>query len=619
MANEVTVEIVFDADTQEIKKVLDKTAKDTEKKGRDAGEGFSSGFSRGLGSLAVAATAAAAALAAVFSGREIIAAASRQQDSINNLNASLSRIGEFSQETSRDLQSFASSLQSITKFGDEAILEQLTFAQSLGASAEQSKEVVAAATNLSAALGIDLQSATRNVARTLGGFAGELGEVIPELRSLSREQLQAGAAVDLLAQKFAGLAEAQTQTFTGALAQAQNSFGDLLERVGAFITSSPALISLFQGIAKALDSIRISSDGDILRPLIDNGIAVARVFSELVLPVFRVFGQSFNLIKELAIGAFATILDGAFAVAGGVTSVLNRLGIATTAVDENIAVTRQALQDLKAEAIDDASDQLVSFGDPTVFEENINLFLETLDNAVAESGAKATLAVEQTNAAVNANIQTTQQAASAAQDRTVASTKKTESALVGLAKRAKGTSKDVQNAFINGIGGAASAGFAALGAAIVNGTNAVEAFGKAVLASIGNALIQEGSAYILTGLARTFFGDPSGPALVGAGAAMATFGGALGAIGGQASGSAASASAGGGGVAASSVGATAEPESEVLTEQSEEDSQPSSRQQITVNVQGDVLDSDESGLRIVELINRNFEREGGTLRDASFA
>ena len=114
--------------------------------------------------------------ATVFTGKAVTAAI-RQEDAVNGLNASLARIGEFSQASSQDLQDFAAGLQNVTKFGDEAILEQLAFAQSMGATADQSKKVVSAAADLAAALNIDLNSATRNVAKTLGGYAGELGEV----------------------------------------------------------------------------------------------------------------------------------------------------------------------------------------------------------------------------------------------------------------------------------------------------------------------------------------------------------------------------------------------------------------------------------------------------------
>jgi len=260
MASDVDIVIDPILGARAVKKVESDLVKAGQKAGKEAGEKAGSGFGKGFtGTLKSAtrallsfkgvAVAAAGAIGSAFAAREVIQAAARQQDAVNNLNASLARIGEFSQQSSRDLQDFASQLQQVTKFGDEAVLEQLAFAQGLGATADQSKRIVAAAADLSAALNIDLNSATRNVARTLGGFAGELGEVIPELKNLSAEQLRAGAAIDLLAGKFQGLASQQVKTFSGAIAQLKNAFGDTLESIGALVTQSPSVIAAINVIA----------------------------------------------------------------------------------------------------------------------------------------------------------------------------------------------------------------------------------------------------------------------------------------------------------------------------------------------------------------------------------
>lgn len=181
-----------------------------------------------------------------------IEAANRQEDAINSLNAALRQNGDFSQATSEELQKYASELQKITKFGDEAILEQLAFAKSMGATTDQAKRIVAAATDMSAALNMDFNSAVRNITKTLGGLKGELGESISELGLLTKEQLQAGAAIDLIAGKFSGQAQAATATYSGKVQQLSNSWGDLLESVGMFVTKNPTILSAIDQITKAV-------------------------------------------------------------------------------------------------------------------------------------------------------------------------------------------------------------------------------------------------------------------------------------------------------------------------------------------------------------------------------
>jgi hypothetical protein len=252
MANEVSVEI-----TVEEKAALKALSQLTQ--GFDQVEkkavGSTKKMDMALASFAgnVAANVAGKALGFLVSSLgEVVNAAQRQEDAINSLNAALRQSGEFSQATSEDLQDFASSLQKITRFGDEAIIEQLAFAKSMGATTEQAKKIVAAATDMSAALNMDFNSAVRNITKTLGGLKGELGESISELGLLTKEQLQAGGAIDLIANKFSGQASAATQTYSGKVEQLSNSWGDFLESVGMFVTKNPAVLSAIGEITKAV-------------------------------------------------------------------------------------------------------------------------------------------------------------------------------------------------------------------------------------------------------------------------------------------------------------------------------------------------------------------------------
>ena len=152
-------------------------------------------------------------------------------------------------------------------------------------------------------------------------------------------------------------------------------------------------------------------------------------------------------------------------------------------------------------------------------------------------------------------------------------------------------------------GQAAGNAFASFGRALATGKNAVEAFASSLVASLGQAAIQLGTLFILQGTAYLFTADPvleaKGPGLIASGAALAAIGGVLSAVGGGASGS----SGGGGG----STGAGAFiPDSPALGA----DAVNKNQSRVTVNIQGDVLDSRDTGLRIVELIQSAFDTDG---------
>jgi len=115
----------------------------------------------------------------------IIDAASTQEDAINSLNTSLALSGEYSEAAALGFQDWASALQAASTAGDEQLLQQAALAKSFGATNEQAKQITEAALELSAATGKSLEEATRQVSKTLGGFAGELGEVNPAIKVLT--------------------------------------------------------------------------------------------------------------------------------------------------------------------------------------------------------------------------------------------------------------------------------------------------------------------------------------------------------------------------------------------------------------------------------------------------
>lgn len=143
----------------------------------------------------------------------------------------------------------AAELQSRTTIGDEAIIEQQAFLAALGLSERQITDTIEAAVQLSAALGVDLESAVKNLAKTYGGLTGELGESIPALKNLTKEELQAGAAIDFVNQNYKGFAETAATTGLGPLQQLKNLFGDLGEQLGVI------LIPVLQKVVEALKRV----------------------------------------------------------------------------------------------------------------------------------------------------------------------------------------------------------------------------------------------------------------------------------------------------------------------------------------------------------------------------
>lgn len=126
----------------------------------------------------------------------------------------------------------AGELQSRSLFGDEETIGQQAFLASLGLTEKQINDTIEAAAQLSTATGMTLDSAVKNLAKTYGGLAGELGESIPKLKELTVEQMKNGEAVKFILENYKGFAEGASETALGPVKQMMNSIGDLGEELG---------------------------------------------------------------------------------------------------------------------------------------------------------------------------------------------------------------------------------------------------------------------------------------------------------------------------------------------------------------------------------------------------
>lgn len=187
----------------------------------------------------------------------------------------------------------ASELQSRSTLGDEAIIEQQAYLAALGLSEQQIGATIEAAAQLSAALDMDLGSAVKNLGKTFGGMTGELGESIPALKNLTKEQLQAGEAVNYVNQNYRGFAEAAAAIGTGPLTQLKNIIGDIAESFGVI------LLPTVQKIAAKLKEMATAFQN--LSPQIKAIIVSVAAFVAAIGPVTTAFSKLLSVVKLVAL------------------------------------------------------------------------------------------------------------------------------------------------------------------------------------------------------------------------------------------------------------------------------------------------------------------------------
>lgn len=174
--------------------------------------------------------------------KDVVHEASEADQTLRSLGVALAGTGEFSDAQVERFKKLADSIEATTTVTDDAVLKGVTLAKSFGITNDQAEKLVKTAVDLSAATGTDLNTAVEQLGATFSGTAGRLAKTTPQLKGLSEEALKNGDAIDLLAAKYKGFAEASTQTFSGALTQTGNAFDQILKGIGQVITQNPVII-----------------------------------------------------------------------------------------------------------------------------------------------------------------------------------------------------------------------------------------------------------------------------------------------------------------------------------------------------------------------------------------
>lgn len=195
----------------------------------------------------------------------------------------------------------AGELQARSTLGDEVIIAQQAYLAALGLIEQQIGDTMSAAVQLSAALGISLESAVKNLAKTFGGMTGELGESIPALKNLTKEQLMAGEAISFVNENYKGFAETAAATGMGPLVQLKNALGDLGEQIGVI------LLPAVQEMAKrAKELVEWLQD---LPPKVREVTVEVGALAAALGPLLLGFGKVVGFLDKIK-GALPTILAG---------------------------------------------------------------------------------------------------------------------------------------------------------------------------------------------------------------------------------------------------------------------------------------------------------------------
>lgn len=146
-----------------------------------------------------------------------------------------------SDDSIKRLKAYASEIQSISNYGDEELIGKMSQLVALGRNEAEVMKIIKVATDMSADGSMTLDTAITQLNATLNGNVGRLGQQNKELKTLTQEELASGKAIDILGEKFKGMAEATADTST----QMKNLKGDFKEAIGRFTLPTSDLWNKF--------------------------------------------------------------------------------------------------------------------------------------------------------------------------------------------------------------------------------------------------------------------------------------------------------------------------------------------------------------------------------------
>lgn len=251
-----------------------------------------------------------------------------QQTAIANLSVAVNNNSKLASGSLQRLIDLSGKLQKNSIFGDEELQKQASYLASLQLTETQIQSVLEASIGMASSGIMPLDAAVKNVAKTFGGMAGELGEKIPELRTLTKEQLQAGEAVALLQKNFAGYAETAVNTLAGSEKQVQNIIGDIKEKIGGiFGVFKMGFLQILKPVLEGIDTWLAENQTKILNLIIrfpEIFKVVLASIQSMLKTVFTIdfWINYFSAVGQLGIQAFKSIFNVAWSIVQAIGTAL---------------------------------------------------------------------------------------------------------------------------------------------------------------------------------------------------------------------------------------------------------------------------------------------------------
>jgi hypothetical protein len=218
--------------------------------------------------------------------------ANKQEEAMKRLATSLALSGQYSQKAVEGFEEFINAMEKQTGVADDVVASNLAILSSITRLDSQGlKEAQKAALDFSSALGIDLETATRLVAKGIEGNVSAFQRYGIQIQEGRNQTENFANVVGELNNRFGGAAKGNLQTFAGGILNLQNSFGNAVEAIGRVITNNEALKAVITELSKIF--------ADLEKYVELNADTLSKGFSAAIESTLIGIAAALNLIGQL--------------------------------------------------------------------------------------------------------------------------------------------------------------------------------------------------------------------------------------------------------------------------------------------------------------------------------
>lgn len=207
-------------------------------------------------------TTSASALAIAAIAKEAVQAAADQEMAIRRLSIAVENAGYSWDKTGNRILDFTKNLQRTTVYSENETIKVFQQLITYTRNIDEAMRGTTIALDITSSGFMDMDTAAKAIGKAFEGDVAALGKLLPELKTANNEQLKnmtaaqkTTYALDLLQQKFGGMAEGEVKTFTGATTQLGNAWGDFLKSLGDFVVKSPEATTSIDFLTFTLDNL----------------------------------------------------------------------------------------------------------------------------------------------------------------------------------------------------------------------------------------------------------------------------------------------------------------------------------------------------------------------------